>query len=206
MESCEIDFFVCKRSESIKRWFAISPASVLKSRNTFESSESLSAWVIIYVAFANSLEKYAVRRWLVAIMSAFQGNVACRNWALTGPHRKEPYFTQKACTKTRNTETKPPKPPKLPKRNDRNHRNSYKNLNKTIEPASVTPPLLNSGRIVMNKNFSNCFFCCLGLCTVYEVFFTSNASNFQESVSLPWPDMPFVAAVYSWENALHCVI
>ena len=47
--------------------------------NAFESSESLSPWVIVHVAFANSSEKYVVRRLLVAIMSAFQGHVACRN-------------------------------------------------------------------------------------------------------------------------------
>ena len=45
------------------------------------------------------------------------------------------YFSGLACTKTRNTGTKPPK---------RNQRKSYKNLNKTIETASMTPPLLNS--------------------------------------------------------------
>ena len=39
----------------------------------------------------------------------------------------------------------------------RNHRKIYKNLNKTIETASMAPPLLNSGRIVMNNNFSNSF-------------------------------------------------
>ena len=51
------------------------------------------------------------------------------------------YRFSSACTKSRNTETKPSK------RNHRNHRKSYKNLNKTIETASMTPPLLNSGRM-----------------------------------------------------------
>ena len=54
----------------------------------------------------------------------------------------------------RNTETKPPK-----------HRNettettekNYKNLNKTIATASIAPPLLNSGRIVMNNDLPNSF-------------------------------------------------
>ena len=89
--------------------------------------------------------------------------------------------TPKRNHRNETTGTKPPEPPRPPKRNHRNHRNSYKNLNKTIEAASMIPPLLNSGRIVMNKNFSNSFLCCLGLCTVYKVVFRSNASNFQES-------------------------
>ena len=73
-QTCEIDFFVCKKSEAYA-----------SHANAFESSQSLSASVIIHVAFTNSSEKYVVRCLFVAIMSAFQGHVACRNLPLTGP-------------------------------------------------------------------------------------------------------------------------
>ena len=60
----------------------------------------------------------------------------------------------------RNTETKPPK-----HRNESNEttettgttEKNYKNLNKTIATASIAPPLLNSGRIVMNNDLPNSF-------------------------------------------------
>ena len=40
----------------------------------------------IGVAFPISLEYPVVRRQFVALVSPFQGDVACRNLALTGPH------------------------------------------------------------------------------------------------------------------------
>ena len=96
-----------------------------------------------------------------------------------------------ACTKTRNTETKPPKPPKPPEppkhRNEttettetpkRNHQNTYKNLNKTIETASMALPLLNSGRIIMNNNFSNThlWFSCFSSSFI-TIFAVSQSTN-----------------------------
>ena len=81
----------------------------------------------------------------------------------------------------RNTETKPPKhrngsnetseTTETPKRN---HRKNYKNLNKTIATASIAPPLLNSGRIVMSNDLSNRFlwFSCFS-CSFITIFAVS---------------------------------
>ena len=75
-------------------------------------------------------------RWVVDMTSQCQYVVMA-----TVDEWENSYFSGLARIKIRNTETK------LSKRNHRNlrnHRKSYKNLNKTIETASMTPPLLNS--------------------------------------------------------------
>ena len=64
----------------------IEPLSTLLFKTFTAFTNSLSAYFDIGVAFPISLEWSVVRRQFVALVSPFQGHVACRNLPLTGPH------------------------------------------------------------------------------------------------------------------------
>ena len=131
----------------------------------------------------------------------------------TSPHFINPRSTntafyqsklfKSACTKTRNTETKPPEQKHRNRRNQRNtetkppeppkppkHRNETSETTetaiKTWTKRSKQPTVLNSGRIIMNNNFSNSFlwFSCFS-CSFITIFAVSQSTYEEWNQKIP---------------------
>ena len=159
---------------------------------------------------------------------------------------------RRACTKTRNTETKPTKrnhwnrrnhrntetkPPKPPKHRNETTKTPIKTWTKRSKqpqwhyrywipgglswiiisriltfdfPVSVlllsqSLQFLKARTKNENKRFFYYFPLQLKLNYVMQCRVFFRLADSRESASLPWPMPYFIAAVYSWENTLHCV-